>query len=144
MSDRDETVAERIAALRKSLPPREGRKSRLGHMSVEDFAEHLGTTKTRVIAWEKGKAYPDAINRERLSTASEGRFQPESFMQSVEPDPLEALEGEVADLTVGLEASRKANNSLRLRVSTLERAVKELQALAPREGQAKRRVRSEP
>lgn len=82
MSEREappETVAQRVSALIAALPPKPGRKSRLGHISIEDFAELLGTTKARVIEWRKGDAYPDEKNRERLAAVSGGRYTADDF-----------------------------------------------------------------
>lgn len=79
MSGKPETVAERIVDLMQSLPPKEGRNSRLGHISIEDFAELLGTSKQRLIDWRKGEGFPDDRNRERLAAVSEGRYEADDF-----------------------------------------------------------------
>jgi hypothetical protein len=70
-----------VKYLMAALPPKEGRQSRLGHISVEDFADLLGTTKNRVIAWtrETKPAFPDRKNRERLAAVSGGRYKPDDF-----------------------------------------------------------------
>ena len=104
----DDGVPERIRQLIDSLPPKPGRRSRIGHISIEDFAELAGVSKGRLIAWMKGEASPDAKNRARLAAASQGRYQAEDFIGREELERgeqrgrLEELEAALNRLAVDL------------------------------------------
>jgi hypothetical protein len=118
-----ETVADRIEAIRRTIPPAPGRRSRLGYISKDDFAELIGTGRTRVIAWTTGQAYPEARYRERLAELSKGRWLPADFARDAAPtDRLAALEAEVERLADALDTAGKAYDRLRARVRALERA----------------------
>lgn len=129
-----ESVAGRIAALMKSLPPKEGRKSRLGHISIEDFAALLETSKQRVIDWRNGKSYPDLRNRERLAAVSRGRYVPDDFKGPTTESKastlarLEALERKVQALPTAEELRQGFE---RLRASIDELANPGTSAAAP-------------
>lgn len=71
------------------LPPPEGRRSRLGHISIDDFAQQIGSTRQRVIEWEGGSAYPDKKNRDRLAAASGGVYRPDDFRRQAEEQAVE-------------------------------------------------------
>lgn len=141
----DETAAERINALIKALPPKEGRRSRLGHISIEDFAELLGTTKQRVIDWRSGDAFPDGKNRERLAEVSAGRYRADDFRGPVTAGKVEtaarlaALEEEVAVLREALDVARKAQRATLRRLSALEKAAESRPRTQPG-GPAKRQA----
>lgn len=138
-----ETVADRVKSVIESTPPREGRRSRLGHISIEDFADLLGTTKARVIEWRKGTAFPDQTNRDRLAGASGGRYSADDFKgPSAEEnrDLLAVLREEVAALTRALDVSRGEHRKLAQRVGDLEKTARTpveapLRARAKRQGQ---------
>jgi transcriptional regulator with XRE-family HTH domain len=108
------------------LPPKQGRNSRLGHISIEDFAALVGTTKQRVIDWRKGNAYPDSRNRVRLAEVSGGVYTPDDFKGPSLParqamaDRMIVIEEAVADLTTALDVAQQANAEIRERVAALE------------------------
>lgn len=110
MSEAGDTPADRIEALRRSLPPKEGRRSRLGYPSKDDLAEMLGASRGRMIAWTTGEGYPEPRYRIKLAELSKGRYSPEDFAP---PSPAalralavrqEELEAEVARMGPILEA----------------------------------------
>lgn len=121
----NDPVAIRIRELIESTPPRAGRRSRIGHISIEDFAEAIGTTKARVIPWTKGRSYPDEKNRARLAAASGGRYSADDFIpppESNQDDHLAELRAEVDELRRELDLSRVAQEALLRRVAGLEKA----------------------
>lgn len=87
VSLRKTTVAEKIEELIRQTPPLEGRNSRLGHISKEDFAVVLGVSKSALFNWLDG-AEPDPSNRERLAAASGGRYSPEDFATGPDERPV--------------------------------------------------------
>jgi transcriptional regulator with XRE-family HTH domain len=113
-----ETVAERVKAVMQSVPPKEGRNSRLGHISVEDFADYLGTSKQRVIDWRNGSGFPDKTNRERLAAASGGVYSADDFRgptaakHSEMTVRLGELEAEAADLRAAVVALLRVSTAV--------------------------------
>lgn len=88
-----------MLAVIQSTPPKEGRQARLEHISIEDFAAMLGTSKQRIIDWRDGTGHPDARNREKLAAASQGRYTADDFKGPTKAQRLDSqakLEGEVA------------------------------------------------
>lgn len=78
------TPAGRIVALQKSLPPAEGRRSRLGYISLKDLGERIGAGEKTVLRWTKSDTapkpqYPSKAYRERLAELSEGRWTATDF-----------------------------------------------------------------
>lgn len=88
-----ETVADRIRAVIRSLPPKDGRRARIDHISIDDFAELLGAKRSRVITWTKGRGYPNEQYQQRLADLSAGRYTPDDFRK---PD-LSVLEPELRE-----------------------------------------------
>lgn len=80
-----ETPAQRIEAIRRSLPPAEGRRSRLGYLSKDDFADLLGAGRSTVINWTTGKAFPEERYRIELARLSGGQYAPEDFENPQSP-----------------------------------------------------------
>ena len=74
-----ETVAGKIEALRRTIPPPAGRQSRRDYISKDDLAELLEVSRSAVIRWTNGQGYPDERNRVRLAELSGGRYRPEDF-----------------------------------------------------------------
>ena len=123
VSGAGDTPADRIEDLRRHLPPKEGRRSRIGHLSKDDFAELVGASRGRVIAWTTGVAYPEPRYRVRLAELSEGRYQPDDFA----PPNHTARQ---AELGAAVDRMERILEALADRVESLERQ-------AAREGQAK-------
>lgn len=116
-------MGERILAVRKMLPPKPGRRTRLGYLSGDDLADLLGVSRTRIPVWENGRGHPDPPQRERLAELSGGRFSPEDFERRSEPQPLPLIRGlreDVDALTASLAAAEKSVALLTKRVSVLE------------------------
>jgi hypothetical protein len=95
----EETVADRVKKIRKSIPPRPGVRSRLGYADVDYFAELVGLpNRQRVMAWEDG-AEPLPKYRRRLAALSRGVYRPDDFRTRVSRAELlrrvEALERRV-------------------------------------------------
>jgi transcriptional regulator with XRE-family HTH domain len=116
-----ETVAERIRAVIDATPPQPGRQSRLGHISIEDFAKLLGTSSQRVYEWLNTASYPGEKNAERLAEASKGRYTAEQFMR---PAPLRTQA--TARRLEQLEAAVRQIEDLVPQVESLQRLVEEL------------------
>lgn len=115
-------VGERIRALRTSLPPPKGRRSRTGELSQADFAKLLGTTRELVSNWERGKQEPQERYRIMLAEISKGTWRPEDFSASDEASPNEfaRLRDEVASLRQSLDLAGEAHDHLKKRVEALE------------------------
>lgn len=117
-----DTVAHRIKKLMESIPPKEGRNSRLGHISIEDFADLIGSSKQRVIDWRKGTSFPDETNRARLEAVSGGRYSADDFKRPTEAEQqarLEELSGEVEDLRFAIGALLRLGSELCAQVEEL-------------------------
>jgi hypothetical protein len=109
--DEPETVGDRIEAIRRTTPPPAGRKSRLGYISKEDFADLVGCGRSRIFAWTRTQwpQYPEERFRERLADLSRGRYQPDDFAS---PDD---------------SAVRRAEQRLEPRVAALEEQMERLE-----------------
>lgn len=81
-------MRDRIEEIRKATPPPKGRKARNPYASKDDFADLLGVSRSRVIAWTHpdNPAYPDAKGREALARLSHGRYQPSDFAPPTQPE----------------------------------------------------------
>lgn len=123
------TPAERIELVRQSIAPPEGRRSRLGYISKDDFAALIGCSRTRVIAWTNAENpdYPEERYRVRLAELSGGRFMPDDFRRPDQPGPLatrlEQLAKELSNLTKALHVAGLAHEELKGRVEAMERQV---------------------
>lgn len=104
--------------------------------SHDKLAAELGTSRQRVIAWEKGgypREYVDAL---KTMGVPERLLDRDSRVST--DDRLGELEGEVADLTTALAAARQANERIVRRLAKLERAVAPLLAGEQERGSTRR------
>lgn len=127
MSERDSaaptTIAERIDAVQRGLPPKDGVRTRTGYASLDYFAELLGTNRQRIIDWKNG-GEPDLRYRERLAELSKGQFTPDDFAR---PRAARAeLEARVAELERGSVGSREDLDECNLALEELEAIVVKL------------------
>ena len=124
-------VGERIEQIRRSLQPPPHRRSRLGYMSVDDFAAMIGTTRQQVMALIYGTSRPNAKNREKLALASGGVFSAKDFLEPREPTELEVVHGKIDQLIVRFRAVEKELASLASQVKTLTVAASDENSASP-------------
>lgn len=129
----EESVADRIRAVRESLPPKEGRQSRKGHVSQEDFAPLVGVSRGRIIAWEGGDAYPEPENAERLAELSGGLYTSADFTRSEDRRLLNHKVGEILQLLMETRALLvEARDEARVERQSIDSRLEEAAELAAR------------
>lgn len=104
------TPAERIEAIRKTIPPPPGRRARNAYISKDDFATLIGAGRSTVISWTTGKSFPNPHYQEVLAEMSQRRFEPADF----------------ADPNGVSHAERRAARRLEPRLDALEEQVARL------------------